>query len=374
MYRGIHPDRDWDGNEWPAGSSQRFLGESKQKLADDMFWVAWGMQQDLDFSLKCYEMKSYNANDPCDFCPCSKLSADPKMKPTYFGKDATWMKLLYTPKEWRRLNPNMMELFKVFAFLSSQNLEPDEMHILYLGLWQYHAGYILWLLVYRLMPGTPAENMNNLWSEILLEYQSMAPTKQYTSIVLGSFTQASRPRKNYPRLKGSAAEVKWVIWPLGAVWVKHKRAGNMYDNRVLASLNSMLEIQVLIDECSNDMFMEIPKVFELREKVRDLLNHLVWLANEVDKPVPDPESLFQPGDKLFTVPPKSHWCWHLGWRAMWLSPRRGACYAGEDFQRLLKSLAATSTASCPMHLVPRTMSMKYRWALHFQILRAKRNL
>lgn len=371
LYRGIHPDKDWDDNVWPVGSSQRLLGENKEPLAGGFFFPVWGLQQDLDWSLKCYKMRSYNSNEPCDFCPCSKTSPDPKMIPTYFGKDATWMTLQYTPKQWRRQNPDMMELFKVFAFLSSLNLEPDEMHILYLGVYQYHCGSILWLLVYRLMPNTAAENMRALWTDILEEYQSGSPCKQFTSLVLGSFTRADRPRKDYPRLKGSASEIKWLIGPLKAVWVKYKRPGNRYDNRVLASLNSILAIQDLIDESSHDMFMDIPKVIELRQQIADFLNHLVWLANEVDRPVPNPASLFQPGDKLFTVPPKSHWMWHLGWRAMWLSPRRGACYAGEDLQRLLKGIARSCTANCPSHLIPRTMALKYRWAVHFENIRAK---
>ena len=263
----------------------------------------------------------------------------------------------------------MHALFKRFAFLSAVNMEPDEMHILYLGICQYHLGSILWLLVYRLMPSTAENNMRALWSDILLEYAG--GDAQYSSLCLNSFTNKDRPRKDYPRLKGAAAEVKWILGPIAAMWSKHKRAGNRYDNRVLASLKALLAIRTLIDESSDDPFMEPCKVTELRNKISEFLNLLNWLANAVDRDDPHPDSLFEVGDKLFTVPPKTHWLWHLGDRAMWLAPRKGACYAGEDFQRLIKALARSSTASCPSHLVPRTMSGKYRWAVHFENLRAK---
>jgi hypothetical protein len=37
LYRGIHPDKDWDDNVWPVGSSQRLLGENKEPLAGFFF-------------------------------------------------------------------------------------------------------------------------------------------------------------------------------------------------------------------------------------------------------------------------------------------------------------------------------------------------
>ena len=159
--------------------------------------------------------------------------------------------------------------------------------------------------------------------------------------------------------------------PITQAWIKYKRAGNRFDNRVLASLKASLEIRRLIDEASHDAFMELPNVIVFREKISDFLNLHVWLASEVDKPVPAADSLFVAGDKLFAVILESHWMWHLGWRSMWLSPRRGACYAGEDFQRLTKNLARSSTAGCAKHLVSKKMSTKYRCAVHFEVIRAQ---
>ena len=172
LFRGIHPDEDWDRQEWPVGSSERLLGERQEPLTGGYFFVVWGLQNDLDYGAKVFNMKNYNSVAPCDFCPCHKHSPDPKMKPTYFGRDATWMRMLHTPREWRRLNLGMHDLFTKFAFLSAVNIEPDEMHILYLGICQYHLGSILWLLVFRLMPSTAENNMRALWSGIMLEYAS----------------------------------------------------------------------------------------------------------------------------------------------------------------------------------------------------------
>ena len=86
---------------------------------------------------------------------------------------------------------------------------------------------------------------------------------------MSSFTDPERPRKAYPRLKGSAAEIKWAIEPIASAWQKYKRPGNRFDNRVQATLRCMLEIRGLIDDAAHDAFMEIPKVVVFRNKINE---------------------------------------------------------------------------------------------------------
>ena len=59
-----------------------------------------------------------------------------------------------------------------------------------------------------------------------------------------------------------------------------------------------------------------------------------------------------------------HWHYHLGRKAFYQSTLRGACWGGEDFQKLMKRITASCTIRTQLHDVARHALVKYRWALH----------
>ena len=78
----------------------------------------------------------------------------------------------------------MHRLFTVFAFLSVENMEPDELHIFHLGVSGYVLGSILYLLVYVLLVGSPHDNLNRVWQAILNHYNAHDTASQYTNMQL----------------------------------------------------------------------------------------------------------------------------------------------------------------------------------------------
>ena len=69
---------------------------------------------------------------------------------------------------------------------------------------------------------------------------------------------------------------------------------------------------------------------------------------------------------LFSVVPKLHWMWHMGFKAKFLNPRRGATFIDEDFVKHMKKVAGKGVSGTPMHLVPSVVTKKYRWGLTLQ--------
>ena len=137
LFKGKFPDRHWDGHYYEAGTAE--FNIKLNDLAGGFFCVVWGIKCDLDWVAKGLRCRNYNANRPCDFDGCDKDDVE-KNWPNYFGADAHWKTSQVSPQEWRLANPTMHMLFKTFTFLSALNIDPDELHILYLGVSQYLLG------------------------------------------------------------------------------------------------------------------------------------------------------------------------------------------------------------------------------------------
>ena len=245
-----------------------------------------------------------------------------------------------------------------FKFLSCLNVEPDELHVLWLGVVQYFMGSILWLLVYRCMCKTPKANMADVWREVTEHYHNNQTPTQFSNLDLKSFCNPDKHDKAFPHLKGRGAEVKWLVEPIANVWKKHKRT-NTHDNRVLAALIALLAIIRTIDEYAHEMVYPrgVPQVF--MKQIEEFLKQYNWLADQADARK----------DLLFSNVPKLHVCWHLGDRAKYLSTRRGACFIDEDYQRHLKILAQSCAHGTPLHQIFVSMMFKYRWALDYEHVR-----
>ena len=50
--------------------------------------------------------------------------------------------------------------------LSVWHVEPDELHVMYLGTVMYVWGSVLWLLCFVILPDTPQKNMETVWAGI----------------------------------------------------------------------------------------------------------------------------------------------------------------------------------------------------------------
>ena len=358
LWRGVHPECDWDGHQWPASSSEANLAMTRTSLAGDHFGVLWSIKGDLDWYAKALALPSYNSNRPCPYCPCDK-TAGARMHPLAFNRGAAWMGMVYSPQQWRSKNPGMHVLFKTFSFLSCHNVEADELHVLHLGVGQYFLGSVLWLLTFRVMPDDPCKNLAKVWASILAQYRTLQVPTQLTNLTISTITDPKKPMLVYPRLKAEGPEVKHLTAPILDAWLKFCRAQpgvGPYFDKVVVCLQSMITMQDNIDAHAGDMHMTSAAHGRLMEATCKFLVAYTWLGSRAD----------ECGDLLFTAAPKLHWLWHMADRAKFLSPRKAACFVDEDLMKHLKRLAARTTPGTQAHKVPLTMFEKYRWAVSLQ--------
>ena len=227
MYLGVWPTHDHLGQRIVDAASAAIAGT---ELANGYFCAPWLIKGDLDWFAKHLRLKSYSANQPCDFCPVDK-DAERALWPTSFHPTAPWKRRLLSARDWREQcaarGAQLHPLFNM-PFLSQLNVEPDELHVLYLGVVPYLLGSVLWLLVYRLAPpGQAAQSrMEAIWHQVTAHYHENQTSCQLSNLTLSMWHDPAHPRKAYPRLKAKGGEAKWLVPALAAVWQSEMRLGD----------------------------------------------------------------------------------------------------------------------------------------------------
>ena len=198
LYEGAWPAKTWDGKDYEPGSPEAAL--AGQPLANGFFAVPFVLKGDWQHFAKTFKLAYRNANQPCSFCSCDQSQGSEQADwPSNFRKDARWKMKLVTGPAWRRKQAgNLHCIFKTFYFLSTDNVEADEMHVVHLGTSQYLLGTVLQILVYERLPGRPLAAMEELWKEICEKYRGMETSAQFSSLGLSFFIDPKAPRQSYP--------------------------------------------------------------------------------------------------------------------------------------------------------------------------------
>jgi hypothetical protein len=353
LFEGTWPSQNHRGEAWPAGSAEAML--AAQPLAGGYFGVTWLVKGDLDYFAKTLKLRNYNANIPCDLCGCDK-NRDSAWWPTNVGPTSAWAANLLQPTAWRALYPEGLHWLFSLEYLSNLNIEPDELHIIYIGTSQYMLGSVLWMLVYSVLAGAPQDNMALVWERISQLYTAMRISCQYTSLGLSSFHDIDTlhpnrlSNKHFPKLKGKGAELKGLAPVLLEVWREHASATD--EHRLVAEvLRHQCDLQAIIDEHSTELFLPVAAAAALQKSVVDLLLKYTQLAHRADAR----------GNLLWSLAPKFHWLWHFGERAKYLCPRRGACLIDEDYVGKIKVVGQACSSGTALHRIQLKIVDKIRW-------------
>ena len=147
-----------------------------------------------------------------------------------------------TIEQWRARGGGKHPFFAL-PNVTHHNVEPDELHVLYLGVCMYMLGSVLWLLSYKKLHETPQRNLERVWRAIEEIYALDAVTCQYSNVHLSMFHDPKRPRSEYPKLKGRGGEVKaleavtcevWAQW-VGEGSTRARRSCNSCDVKAMCS-------------------------------------------------------------------------------------------------------------------------------------------
>ena len=354
LYAGVWPPVDWNGDSWDdTRPSERSL--ANQPLAGGYFGVLYALKGDADYFAKSLKLHHYNSNALCDLCPATRRIADRSLLYNNFDRDAVGQRSLYDAQTWRALYDGKF-LHWLFNLTGVNNLmlEPDELHVMHLGVTQYLLGSVLHILVFSVVEGQPDRAMEAVWKMVCRYYKDEHPDCQYTNLTINSFCNKEKPFAGFPRLKGKGAEVKDLLPGICKIWREVARGHPQYEaiNEVVTAL---CDVQQTLRAHARDMFLPQAAVDTLQTRIDDFLIGYQSLAAAAEAS----------GELLWSNPSKFHSLWHLGDKGRYLNPRRTNCFVDEDFVGQIKGLVHSCAAGTELHAMIGKAMEKYRWGLHF---------
>ena len=96
---------------------------------EGFFGVIWSITGDLDWYAKELGLNNYNSKLSCPYCPVGtkKIKA---LWPINFSRSAEWPDKVHSAEQWREFGKGASHpRFAYFVFLSTLNVECDELHI-----------------------------------------------------------------------------------------------------------------------------------------------------------------------------------------------------------------------------------------------------
>lgn len=330
LFTGKWPERDHRNMRYPAGSKE--ARRAGTPLAGGYYGVMVGLIGDLDYCTKFLKLPHWaSSKEPCSRCKATKSGS-------LTWKDsrlvAPWRATVYTPSTW--LAHPARSTCPIFEApnITAVSVQPDLMHIKYLGYQQYFFGSVLWLLCFRILPAGPKANLRRI-GLFIAWYQKRNPcSAKYSMQAFQKLTIFQR-KKGCPKLKGKGSQIRHIAPALAAFWSRHMSGDDIIHRRVALVFKLDAEVDKILDEFSPQRgFYSVPhaEYNHLRNKQIALSQLFLQL-----------EEHFSASDvPLFNVVSKLHYCQHCYDDAKDLHPYLMWCWRGEDFM----NVASTLLSSC----------------------------
>ena len=96
-------------------------------------------------------------------------------------------------------------------------VQPDLMHVKYLGYQQFWLGSVMWMLVNEILPASPLANLRGIGLYVLRWQRRHNVSAKFP---LGAFQKLSifQRKKGYPKLRGKGAHVRHLAGALSSLW------------------------------------------------------------------------------------------------------------------------------------------------------------
>ena len=255
-------------------------------------------------------------------------------------------------KAWPDHSPS--PLFTLEGF-SPLNICLDWMHAKYLGHDMFVYGSILSLLVRHLLPHEdPAANLKQVWSDIKWFYNEHKAPSQFR--YLNRLSMFERQNGQRPKLRGKAAEVKYLANPLRYVWNKYANENLLVHRQISLYLKLNSELEELLIIHRHEMALPRADADTFEYKCTAMMLLLSSIAEHF---------LTQ---RLFNMTQKAHFIQHISMLAKHLNPRLTWCFMGEDMQKRMSGLAKTCVNGQRPGQTIGKMMLRYRVGLHLQFL------
>ena len=355
-FLGKWPTVDEHGVRYKATSEEGKRANSP--LAGGYFLSLYTLKQDLEHLAGEYHLADYRTNSPCELCPCTRAKNDWENNFHNFNDDALWMTKVFTAAEWNASHDSPHYLLQE-AHMTCLNVEPDEAHILHLGVSQYCLGSVLWQLCYSCesLDGEADANCEVVWQGVREVYREQRTSTQMGNLLIKSFVSPTKWSDEYPRLRAKAAETKDIVYPIFRVWERFRSLRDPDHDRVSLMLRALVDLQAILHDNRHLPMLPIAHALKFRDLVRGFLKDYALLANSADREKAS----------LYALVPKHHWLWHLADRALFINPRRSCCLLDEDYVGKIKLVVASCAFGTPLHNVQSKAAEQYRYGFSSHI-------
>ena len=345
LWEGRWPTADASGVMYPAGSTDAIRAGSL--LAGGYFATLFCIRADLEFIASALGLNNPSGREPCGCCRANSTG----IPWTDHRAGSPWRGTIWRNPEWFAAHANRMPLFRVPG-VGIQQFHPDLMHCKHLGTDQFFFGSVLKFLTHHLLPGTPDENLEQIWGSIQDAYRQTATSSRFGSIRVTMYS----PR-GFARLKGKAAEIRHFGRALLAAFEARMDRGDQVHRQIRLGLVYSNEVEDILDEQ--------PDVFRLSDEAADRLqtsiNNFLTIQTALGR------RFHAMGDLLFHTTIKSHYLVHIGMNSSQLSPRHSWCYSGEDLMQKVKKLIQGAQGGTPPEKMVGKVMEKYAMALGYTI-------
>ena len=148
----------------------------------------------------------------------------------------------------------------------------------------------------------------------------------FNVLTLNMFVNKKSPNKNFPYLKGKAAEIREIGPALLHVFSAFMDRGNAQHRRMHLALRLSCKMEEIIREHKGCFTLGPEAAADLTKAARDFVQLNTALASHYN----------QQGLKIFDVTIKFHYLVHAAHNSRYLSPGLSWCYAGEDMMQYMK--------------------------------------
>ena len=127
---GVHPHKDWEGNDWPLGSTEHAVAGAP--LANGFIALLWILKGDLEYFASVLGLEHWSNGDR----PCMACKVDRDRHPWTDHRTVGALHLQWTPAEWLQSHRPRHALWQ-WGGLGHWSSAFDTMRVLSLGVAQH---------------------------------------------------------------------------------------------------------------------------------------------------------------------------------------------------------------------------------------------
>jgi hypothetical protein len=289
-----------------------------------------------------------NAARPCPWCRCDRAA----MSFNNLTVTAPWVGTVLQPP---RPAPSSAPIW-LAPGLNIFTVRLDIMHVFDLGILAHFLGSVLWTLVFEpastVPGGTAAGRMRHIWARCLDLYGAHRISCRFSRIEIKSFTDPGAPRRDFPVLKGKAAENRGFLTVARALCAEFN-AGSARDCARLSCAVALGRFYEILN--ASGRHIEPARLPDARRFLLHALDQYMRLSAF---------STMEAGLRLFNITNKAHFAMHVALNLGHMNPELTWTYQFEDLVGRSKRVALACSSGTRPTLIPQSFMRRYRRVVH----------